>query len=260
MGREMNPILLSKSKCLCILFLAMVLTGCESTLRQQKEGQLTVLNEIISKTQITLKEIKSGELPPHYDVHIFLSHDVLNKGLSALDNYEFALPNDPTITIVIRNIRIANYGAVPTVFIDAVAKKNSLSAEVDLTAVFLPVTDANARPGDFKVGVLKFVPKIKWVFFEFTKIEFVRALLATELAKITEKLPVVRLPLAQGLKMGGAASSKTETIRTSEPAEKTEGSTLDIRIDIPSSQRNRKVVITNYVFLKTGIHAFGVLQ
>ena len=234
---------------LCLVVTA-GLIACASTIRQQKEGQLLVLEETLAKSRQTLSELRAGVLPPHFDVHLYLGNDVINKVLLALDDYYFSLPGDPSINIKIAGIRIGNYGSFPTISVSATAQRNELSAELDLAAVLLPSGD----PGVFKLKVLTFVPKLSWYSYELSKSNFVQALLSVELEKITDKLPMIRFPVAQAIQLGGPAFSNLINFPTGSR------SSLDMSVTVPSTLKNREIIITHYVFLESGVHMFGVIK
>jgi hypothetical protein len=241
----------------CLIFFVICLGGCESTLRQQRIDRITALDAALDKSHAVLEELRSGQLPPKYDLHLFLAHKVVNTALSKLEGYEFPSENDPSITISIKSIRIENYGAFPLVSISGTAKRKSLSVEVDLSAILLPSENHDATIGEFKPSVIAITPKLRWWIFETTKLEFVNAILATKLDSLTKRLPLIRLPIAQAIRLGGDAENRPETIITRPDPE---GSTLEIMMSIPSTKRNRQLAVTRYVFLQDGVHAFGDLK
>ena len=97
-------------------------------------------------------------------------------------------------------------------------------------------------------------PKAKWYFFEFTKIDFVRSLLAVKVDQLASSMPAIRLPLTEEFKLGGPASTTTQNIRTSDR------STLDIAIATPSTVHNQKLKIVKYAFLPSGVHIFAQIE
>src|SRR5688572_4783185 len=94
---------------LFVAFASILLGGCvSSTIREEKEAELKVLRQALGASQDVLQELKTGQIPPEFDVHLFLSHTVVNKALASLEDYRFPLPDDPSITIQIRGLRLAN--------------------------------------------------------------------------------------------------------------------------------------------------------
>ena len=229
-----------------------ILTGCASTIKQQKEAELAVLSDSLNQTKTVLSDIKSGAIPPNYHIHVYLSNLAFNKALTGLDGFSFILPEDETIQITIDSIRISTYGALPTVILKAKAKKDDLIVDIDITALLVGA-DVD-KPGAMKLKVLHFTPVAKWYFFEFTKSKFIRTLLAVELNKIADRLPTIQLPVSQAFTLGGPERNETVILPTGRD------STLKMAINFPSTRRDRKLEIVRYVFLESGIHVFGVLK
>ena len=226
----------------------------------KKKAQLNVLAETLTTSRTTLEALKSGELPPPYDFHLYVKHGTLNQIFATLKDHKFNLPNDPSVVVTIKSLSISNYGALPTVTIDANAVRDNISAELYVVAVLVPAEELNSESVRFRVKVLSFVPKLKWYFFELTKFKFVEALLSAELSKITDKFPLLDLPVSKKLTWGAPASSNSVTVETSKPAEGTDGSTLELKVGYPSTETTKKLTITHYVFLSSGVHVFGVLK
>jgi len=235
------------------LILPVLLAGCISTIRQAQEAELAILTASRAESEQVLKELRDGTLPPEHDVHVFLRLDVVNRALEAVAHSSFALPNDPSIQVTLTNIHLATFGAHPTVTIKAKAVKGALTVEIDATAVLIPAE--NGAPGALSMKVLSFVPKTKWSFLEVTKARFVRALLAVELRKITNKLPAIQLPVEEAITLGSGASTQSVGVQTSDRP-----SFLTRNVSHPSSQATRKLKIVRIVFLNAGVHVFGVLE
>lgn len=243
-----------------VLPLSIASTSCNSTEREQKQAQLNVLNETLSASRSTLEELKAGKLPPAYDLHLFLSHKSINKVLAAVENYKFTLPNDPSIMVTLKSLSISNSGALPTVTMEASAVRGELSADMYAVAVLVPAKTADPDAVSFRLKLVAFVPKLKWYVLELTKIKFVEVLLSAEISRITNRLPVIDMPVSKLVSWGAPASSNSVTIRTSDPAPGTDGSTLEMKVNYPSTETTRTLAITNYIFLSSGIHIFGVLK
>jgi hypothetical protein len=242
-----------KFKLLIGLFALSFLVSCGSTIKQQKEGQLAVLKQVNATSKATLEGFKSGTLPQKYDIHLFFRYAAVNKALAAIDGYEFPLPNNANIAVKIGSIRLKGIGASPLVSIQASARTGELTADVEIGAILTPISN-NATAAALQINVLSFAPRISWWIFELTKIDFVNALLAVELNKIALRLPKIELPVAEKIKIGGTATQKDQTFNT------TKDSTLTLRINIPATQRERTLSISNYVFLEDGLHIFGSLK
>lgn len=242
-----------------LLLLAFTLVGCPSTLRQEKEQRLKVLNETISQSQTVLSEIRAGNIPPKYDFHLFIAHKVLNSALSQLDGYSFSPKEDPSIRFVITSVRIANLGAYPLVTLQGTAERSHLSAQIELVAVLLP-PNSPSNVGSLQANIVAFTPKVKWWFFELTKSQFVKALLSLKLTDLTEKLPLIDLPISEAMSFGSDALSKQEQIVTSTPPLSQDGSSLLTDVSFPSTKRDRKLMTTRYLFLQEGIHLWGEIR
>lgn len=247
---------------LAIVFipLAFGTSACQTTEREQKQAQLNVLSETLTVSRSTLEELKAGKLPPAHDFHLFIKHAPLNELLNAFKDYKFNLPNDPSVVVTVKSLSINNYGSLPTVTIDATAIKESISAELYAIAVLVPAGAEDPENISFRLKVLSFVPKLKWYFFELTKLKFVKTLLSAEVSKLTDKLPLINLPVSKTIAWGAPASSNSVTIRTSNPAAGTDGSTLDLKVIVPSTETTKKLVVTKYAFISSGLHLFGVLK
>lgn len=251
LSQMMNAHLLSGIISTAIM--ASLLAGCSSTLQQQRESQLAVLMQATDKSRTTLEEFHAGKLPPEHDVHLFLSYHIVNKGLQALDNYEFPLPNDQSITLTLRSIRISAMGALPIVTALASAHTEALSAEIELGVVLVPI-EGNTTGTKFRMKVLSFVPRLSWSIFELAKMRFLESLLAVGVDKITEQLPLVELPVAEKIKLGGPASSYRQRIPTGR------NSALDLDITVTETLHEGEFAISQYVFLENGLHVFGSVK
>jgi hypothetical protein len=117
------------------ILLAFSLGAC-STIRQQKEAELEVVTRARVHSETFLAGLRSGTVPPReYDLHVYFSYDILNEALSSLDGFQFQLPNDPSVTIDVHQIRIASTGALPTTLITAAAQRGALRADLDVGLV-----------------------------------------------------------------------------------------------------------------------------
>jgi hypothetical protein len=230
-----------------------MMSGCSSTDRQQKEAELAVLDAALSESKALLADLKAGRLPPQFDVHLYLGLDILNRALAGLDGFQFPLPNDPTVTVKVGKVRVANVGVLPSVSVAAAAARGDLNADVEITGVLTPKRNAT-MPGIFEIRVLSFTPKVSWLWLELTKFGFVRSLLAAELAKVTARLPTIQLPVSQAVTLGAPGRSEIVQANTGRD------SWLKLKIDVPDTKRDRKLVISRYVFVGKGIHVFGGLQ
>lgn len=197
--------------------------------------------------------MRSGKLPPEYDVHLYFAYDVVNKALGSLDQYSFPLPSDPSITVTINNIRISGQGASPSVSVSSSARKQNFYADVEVGIVLVPAEE-NSNGAKLRMKVISFVPKVSWWIFELTKSKFVNTFLNEELAKISEMLPLIELPVSQKIKFGSPSVTRRETIPTGR------GSTLELDITIPETTREREIAIVRYAFLETGLHILGSIK
>jgi hypothetical protein len=230
------------------------LAGCSSTTKKQKEAELAAVTSAVEVSRDLLGKLRDGKIPPQHDIHLYIAHEVVNKALTALDGYRFLLPNDNSIEVEIRGVRLANAGAVPTVAVDAKAIKGGLQAEVQLTASLVPV-DPVKEPGKFSIQVLSFTPRLSGFWFEVTKFRFSQALLAGQLNAIAENLPLIELPITQAIQLGGPAITRDVRVKTSDHP-----SYLTLRVSIPSTERILQLKVVSYVFLQDGVHAFGVVE
>jgi hypothetical protein len=244
---------------ICLRFLTAIiicvsLSGCYSTIKQQKESELAVLTQAAGNAQTTLADLKAGTVPPEYDLHLFVSFSLVNRALEHFDGIAFPLPQDPSITITVRSVRVATYGASPTASVKAIATKGDLDAELDIGAALLPSSDP-AEVGKFKLAILSFTPIVRWTIFEPTKAEFVRTLLRVKLDEIASRLPALELPVSKAVELGAKASSRRITIQTSDRP-----STIDVLVTLPSTYQQKTLVVGRYLFLNDGVHMFGVLK
>lgn len=231
----------------------LLLSACTSTDRQRKEGELALLKQATEQSTLVLNEMRAGKFPPEYDVHLYFAYDVVNKALEALDHYSFSLPNDPSVTVTIKNVRVSGRGALPNISLSSSAHKQNLHADLEVGIVLVPA-EGNSNGAKLRMKVVSFVPKVSWWIFELTKSKFVNALLNVELAKISEKLPLIELPVSQKVKFGSASATRRESIPTGR------GSTLDLDITIPETTREREIAIVRYAFLETGLHILGSIK
>lgn len=235
-----------------MIMLTSILTGCSSTIKQQKESELEVVSASLDQSNLILADIKSKQIPPYYDTHIYFSNNAFNQALAGFDGFGFALPNDESINIFIESIRISTYGASPVVTLKTKATKGEFTFNVNLTAILIPTSES--KLGELRLKVLNFTPVAEWYFFESGKADFVKALLAVELNKITDRLPVIQLPVSQAIELGGLERKETVILPTGRDSK------LHMEITFPPTKRNRRVEIVRYVFLESGVHVFGVLK
>lgn len=158
---------------LIFLVLALGISGCQSTILQQKRAELVVLQDANAASQQTLAGFRNGTLPGYSELHLYFSYGAVNRALAALDDYTFSLPSDPSILVTVGQIRLGAAGSLPVVSVRAKAARGSLTADVDMRVIAVPAS----VPGALKLKVLSFVPIIEWGAFEVTKAAFVRALL-----------------------------------------------------------------------------------
>lgn len=229
-----------------------ILPGCSTTIRKEQEAQVAILKASQEASERALGEFQGGQLPPKHDLHLWIRMGVVNQALGALDKTTFKLQNDPTIEVTLGSVRLGTLGVIPTVQIEASAVRGELAAEIAVTALLRPI-DGNA--GHFRIEVLSFVPKLTWHFFEFTKSDFVKALLSAELRQVTAQLPVIQLPIEQAVAMGGSNRQEAIRVQTSDRP-----SYLDMNVSYPSNDRITTLKVQRYLFLSSGVHIFGELQ
>lgn len=240
---------------LCFALSALVaLTGCSSTTKKQKEAELAALTSAVEVSRDMLGKLQGGKTPPQHDIHLYIAYEVVNKALTALDGYRFPLPNDNSIEVEIRGVRLGNAGSAPAVAVDARVIKGDLQAEVQLTASLVPVDPAR-EPGKFSIQVLSFTPRLRWSWFDVAKVQFAQALLATELDAIAQNLPLIELPITQAIQLGGPAVTRDVRVKTSDHP-----SYLTLRVSIPSTERILQLKVVDHVFLQSGVHMFGVVE
>ena len=236
-----------------LILVVLAFSGCTSTKQQSLEGELAIVKAARIDSETVLSEIKSGTLPPDFDVQISLKMDVVNRAFAAVDQAKFYLPNDPSIEITLGEIKLSTFGTLPTVLLKSKAVKGSLSADIEVTAVLIP--KLGGLTGEMSIQILSFVPKVTWYFFEITKSHFVRALLATELAKLNEKLPTIQLPIEETLILGGQGKATVVRFQTSDHP-----SYLSMNVTYPTTERNRKLRVLRYIFFSSGINVYGAFE
>lgn len=237
-----------------IVIASVCLTACGSTEHQLKQAQLTVLTEAQANTEALLARVQSHSIPvADYDIHAFFKMDVLNRALVGMSGLSLSLPNDDSITVTLREIKLSSLGALPLVSIHGEAAKGDLQAEVEASGVLEP--DPGTGPGAMRIELLTFAPKIRWFWFEVTKARFAKNLIAAEALKLSDRLPRITLPLNQNLAFGAEASSMQHVVPTGG-----NGSTLTLQITVPSTRRDRTLQVIDTVYANDGIHLFGRLQ
>ena len=224
---------------MCSTVSVLLLSACTSTDRQRKEGELALLRHATEQSTLVLNEMRSGKLPPDYDLHLYFAYDVVNKALRHLDQYGFSLPSDPSVTVTIKDIRVLGQGALPNVSVSSSAHKDNFNADLEAGIVLLPV-EGNSNGATLQMKVVSFVPKVSWWIFEITKSQFVNTLLNEELAKLSQNLPLIELPVSQKFKIGSPSATHSATIPTGR------GSTLDVNITIPETIREREITMLSW--------------
>jgi hypothetical protein len=144
-------------------------------------------------------------------------------------------------------------GASPRVIFSASATKGEIQAEVAIEAILVPVSSTTSV-ASFRPRVVSFVPKLQWIWLEVTKPAFIKAILAVELHKLTDRMPTVDLPVSEKLKLGAPKKTQEMIVVTGN------GSTLTMLVTIPSTEKDRVLEILKYVFLPSGIHIFGSVK
>lgn len=243
---------------LLLTFLALFIGGCQSTKKLELEGQLNVLRTASLATTNTLDGIRSGKLPPQSDIYLFFSYSAINQALARIDNYSFPAPGKPDIQINIKSVRVSAIGSSPVLNAEASATNGTLSADITLGMILIPESTSSGKPA-LRMKVLSFSPKVRWWIFEFTKAKFVQSLLAVEANKLTDKMPVIELPVSQELKLGAPESKNRKSIILigEEPEER---ATLTLDITTPSTLRQRELTVVNYLFMDKGLHVYGDLK
>ena len=246
-------------KSFALVALFVFTTSSCSTVRQQKEAELAVLQQVRSHSETLLADLRAGTVPPAaYDFHLFFSYSVLNDALSYLDNFSFPLPNDTSVIINISQIRIQSTGALPTANMVASARKGDLVADLDLDLVMIP-TNVSPDQAEFRFKVLRLVPKIRWWQFQLATSSLVKSFIAAELEKIADQLPSVTVPLSQTITLGGPQRISRETLDTGTNSQGDQTS-IDVMVRTPQTSHEKSVSITSYIFLSKGLHIFGGIE
>jgi hypothetical protein len=247
----LRTLLENRAAQLLMLFGVMCVTGCATTERQLLLSQIDLTDKGIvqSRQMMAQLQAQSGG-PGPYDAKIYISTPVLNDALNALSGLTFAIPGIEA-TANVNQVRLTRYGAMPAVFLDAQAKKSHLTVKIVATAVLIPVD----TPGDLKLSILSFVPDVQWYWIDITKWIFVRELLAVQVNKITDQMPIIHLPAQGSVTLGGPAMDQDVTFQVSPTP-----SYLTMRIHIPATQWSPTYNSIRYYFLGDGIYAFGDLQ
>jgi len=225
-------------------------SGCHTTVVQQRQAELAVLDTAAAASSSTLDAFRSNSLPPDYDLHLYIAYAPLNKALGALGAYQFPVPGVDGATAHIRALRLTSFGTLPSASVSASVEKGDLKADVGIQVVLVPELAPDRQPA-LRFKVLAFTPVVSWNGLEFTKSEFVHALLAVEVNKLTARLPLIVLPVSQQLSLGGPALQKDETISTGRD------STLVLRVTVPSTAQQQQIRILNHVFMPDGLHLFA---
>ncbi|MDC7824699.1 hypothetical protein PQS90_06000 [Pseudomonas sp. BLCC-B13] len=247
-----------KSRAILVVLALLLLSGCQSTRKQELEGQLNVLNSASAATQTTLNDIRTGKIPPPGDIYLFFSYSAINQALARVDNYSFPVQGNPDIKINIKSVRIAATGASPTVSVDASATKGAINVDVALGVILVPESTHSGKPA-LRMKILSFSPKVRWWIFELTKAKFIKSLLAVEVSKLADNMPIIELPVSQELSLGTPESTIRQSLLI-EGKKREERATLVIDINIPSTLRKRELTVSKYLFLEKGLHVYGVLK
>lgn len=227
------------------------LTSCiQSTYDELLRSRIALHERAIEQSRNTLGQLQSGGAGQH-QFRIFIANDVVNRALAVLDGRTIRVPDQPDIVATLRSARLSQYGSLPAVTLIASARRGSLTADVTLTAILL----GTEVPGEMRLGVVSFVPDIRWGWLELTKARFVRDLLAVNLDRLSERLPAIRLPIERQIALGGPAYSHDFRFKTSNHP-----SHLTMRVAVPSTQWRARLTNFRYFFVRDGIYLFGDIQ
>lgn len=242
---------ISLATTLLALAFAALLSGCaSSTERQLLQDQIALHRRAVDASKQTLSQLQGSQGPGSYQVKFYISNGALNGALTALDNLTIPIPEiDATANIL--SVRVADYGAFPTVTLRASATRDNLSVEVEATAVLLPSEQAF---NEFRISLLAFTPKVSWYSFEVTKAKFIRDLLSLEVVKLTNRLPAITVPVDKQLAVGSAASTNSVRFQATDHP-----SFITMNVTSPTTQYSVRPANVRYYFLD-GIYIFGDLK
>ena len=114
-----------------------------------------------------------------------------------------------TIDMQITDVQRSTLGALPAVILSATAKRGSVSADVKMSAVLVPVRSRH----EFRVSVHSLAPVVRVYSLEVSLLPFVQRLL--KLQVIDQGLPTIRLPILESISIGGPAGTASGRMRKS---------------------------------------------
>ena len=236
-----------------MVIVSFAIAGCVTTTeRQLLQSQIELNDRAIEQSHQLLSQLQSQSGGPGpYDAKAYVSTAILNDALSALNGLTFAIPGVANATGRVNQVRLIRYGTLPAIVLDAQAIKSDLTIQVTATAALSPV----GGPGNLKLSILSFVPDVRWSWIDFTKSKFIRELLAVEVSKITDRMPVIHLPANGNVTLGGPPIDQDVTFQLSSSP-----SFLTMRIRVPATQWSPMYDNTRYYFLGDGLFVFGDLQ
>jgi hypothetical protein len=230
-----------------------VLSSCSSTEEKVLTAQIGANQQINDYGAKVLSDLTTGKLPGTPAIVLYVSFKSINEALSKLNSFTFQLPTDPATTIQIGKIQLSRSAASPVVTIEASAKRGALTAAVDITAALTPSMSGGVS--QFNLQILSFVPVLKWYWWDFAKVKFVKLLLAAKLDDLTKNMPAIQLPTSDTVTLGGPAYTINGIdIPTGN------NSHLYINVTIPSTQWAAKITAARYLSLENGLFVLGDVQ
>lgn len=240
----------------CALF---ALCSC-STDRQLLELRRDRLLQIEDSAKEVRDQVPGGVFDPSkYDVYLAIDSDVFQRAFAEVagSRLEIMAKGRP-IAIEIDKFATEFHPGSPEVQLAAKAidKRTGIEAAVDIDTRLVLVGDP-AKPDELtaKIYATRIVPSARWGPLDFTRARFVRSLLSLEASKLTDRLPVMRLPLAREFSFGsGARQFSTGQIPTGN------GSWIRGDVSLPPTLTKGRFVVNQILFLQNGVHIFASVE
>ena len=197
--------------------------------------------------------------PARYDVYLALDADVFQRAFSEIDGSRLeVMAKGRPITIQIDKFATIFRPGSPEISLTAKAIDQRSGVEAGISIdTRLVLTGDPAKPDELtaRIHATRIVTDLRWGPLNFTKIRFVRSLLALEASKLTDQLPAMRLPLAREFSFGSPAQKfDSGQIPTGN------GSWIRGEISLPSTETSGRFVVNNILFIENGVHLFASVE
>jgi hypothetical protein len=241
-----------------LLFLAwlpLLTTAC-STHEALQRQRLAIIDDQLAALEETRHFLEQTPRPDlSSDVSLFLSADTLNQVLATPNPIEIPLPTGSTDKLTITRVTIAFDGGLPLVHVNATATRASANLTVRLSITAWLNLDlsphAQGNPATVQLRITDLVPDVRWGPFAFSKIEFIKDLLALKITQtLQDKLPKYAVPLSASTVLNAPAMARQITVSTGRGS--VSGELSNAGFSTPVS-----MTISRVLFLSDGLHVYG---